>query len=131
MFHFGKLKLATMEDQVVSLVAQSNHAVSLIQNKRYKDAVEVLSHALARISSYLQEINNDEQDTLQNPDVTTSGKRFADLLSFDCLDHGIDSNNDSTRFVARKPLCVDPETSLNPQTAEILSYTCLYNFALA
>jgi hypothetical protein len=28
-------------------------------------------------------------------------------------------------------LCVDPETSLNPQTAEILSYTCLYNFALA
>jgi hypothetical protein len=131
MFHFAKLKLATMEDQVVRLVAQNNHDVSLIQNKIYNDVVEVLSHALAKISRYLREINNAEHDALQNPDMTTSGMRFADLSSFDCLDHDIDANDGATRFVARSPLCIDPETSLNPQTAEILSYTCLYNFALA
>ena len=59
--------MVTMEDQVVSPVAQSNQAVSLIKNKRYNDAVEVLSHALARLSNYLRGTNNtddDEQDTL-------------------------------------------------------------------
>jgi hypothetical protein len=112
-----------------SPVVRNNHAILLMQEAKYDNAVNLLSSTLSSLSAFLRVHHVDADESSLPLDLCTSGARFLSCPAI-APSSGIRIESVSNHFV-ECPLEIPRDLSLTSQTGEVLSCVVIYNLALA